>query len=90
MKEHDQVEWRTLDVEPRCLIVGLTPHALLFATLVVPERCEVAPNEPASLSPLSPLQQPNNGALNCQFAAKPAHTWRTHTAGKVSRSFSHI
>jgi hypothetical protein len=32
-------------------------HArLLFVTLVVPERCEVAPNEPASLSPLSPRQ----------------------------------
>jgi hypothetical protein len=69
------VEWRAVDVEPRCVIVGLTPHALLlFVTFAVPERCEVAPNEPASLSPLSPHQYPNNGAVNCQFAAKPSHT----------------
>jgi hypothetical protein len=56
-KKHDQVGWQTVDVEPRYVIVGLTRHALLlFVTLVVPERCEVAPNEPASLSPPSPHQ----------------------------------
>jgi hypothetical protein len=56
-KKHDQVEWLTVDVEPRCVIVGLTRHALLlFVTLGVPLRCEVTPNEAASLSPPSPHQ----------------------------------
>jgi hypothetical protein len=48
---HDAVAWRAVDVEPRCRIVGLTPHDLL---LFVSERSEVAPNEPAGLSPPSP------------------------------------